>query len=104
MPAWVTESFNILLSLQRHGKEQSSNASFLTLPVSSSPTTGATTAIHDAIVLANYLSTLKNNDIRSITSLFQQYQDERTPLAKDAVAASAAMAKLIGKVTKGGPQ
>ncbi|KAF9361131.1 hypothetical protein BGX34_007326 [Mortierella sp. NVP85] len=58
---------------------------------------GATTAIHDTIVLANYLSTLKNNDIKSITSLFQQYQDERTPLAKDAVAASAAMAKLIGK-------
>lgn len=58
---------------------------------------GATTAIHDAIVLANYLSTLKTNDCRTITSLFQQYQDERTPMAKDAVAASAAMAKLCGK-------
>lgn len=79
---------------ERHDKEHSSNTSCLT------PATGATTAIHDAIVLANYLSTLKTNEIRSITSLFQQYQDERAPLAKDAVAASASMSKLVGKVTE----
>ncbi|KAG0363526.1 hypothetical protein BGZ54_008122 [Gamsiella multidivaricata] len=59
---------------------------------------GATTAIHDAIVLGNYLSTLRTNNIDDITSIFLQYQEERTPMVKDAIAASSAFAKLIGKV------
>ncbi|KAF8928982.1 hypothetical protein EDD21DRAFT_424147 [Dissophora ornata] len=58
---------------------------------------GASTAIHDAIVFANYLSTLKTNDPDDITNIFKQYQDERSQIAKEAVDTSARFTKMFGK-------
>ncbi|KAI1291470.1 hypothetical protein EDD11_008917 [Mortierella claussenii] len=58
---------------------------------------GATNGIFDAIALGNYLSTLHNDNIKDISSTFQQYQDERAPLAKKAVEKSAAFAYVVGR-------
>jgi hypothetical protein len=60
--------------------------------------TGAVNAFHDAVVLANYIGMLESNDPEEITSLFQQYWNERAPKAKEAVNVSRTFAKFLDKV------
>ncbi|KAI1291469.1 hypothetical protein EDD11_008916 [Mortierella claussenii] len=58
---------------------------------------GATNGIFDAIVLSNYLSTLTTNNTDDITHVFQQYQNERGPFARKAVAKSSAFSLVVGR-------
>ncbi|GJJ67788.1 hypothetical protein EMPS_00134 [Entomortierella parvispora] len=54
---------------------------------------GALTAIHDAICLANWINVLPSLAVKDLESTFQEYYNERYPLAKVAYRASAALAK-----------
>ncbi|KAF8926152.1 hypothetical protein BGZ52_005991, partial [Haplosporangium bisporale] len=58
---------------------------------------GAVTAIHDAVALANWISTLKSTSVRELDIIFKEYQQERYPLAKDAFEMSQQFKKIGGK-------
>ncbi|KAI1299051.1 hypothetical protein EDD11_006565 [Mortierella claussenii] len=58
---------------------------------------GATNGIFDAIVLSNYLSTLTTNNADDIARAFQQYQNERGPVARKAVSTSSAFSHIVGR-------
>ncbi|KAF9180629.1 hypothetical protein BGZ51_002543 [Haplosporangium sp. Z 767] len=58
---------------------------------------GAVNAMQDAVVLANYISSLKANDEEAILELFKQYRDERAPHARAAVKTSANLTRLFGR-------
>ncbi|KAF9371991.1 hypothetical protein CPB97_001550 [Podila verticillata] len=49
---------------------------------------GALLAIHDAVTLANWISTLHKPKLVDIEAIFVEYQAERFPVAKDAMATS----------------
>lgn len=56
------------------------------------------TAIHDGVALANWISTLHKPELADIEAIFAEYQAERLPVAKDAVAASKLFKNMGGKV------
>ncbi|KAG0345715.1 hypothetical protein BG005_001189 [Podila minutissima] len=58
---------------------------------------GALTAIHDGVALANWISTLHKPELADIEAIFAEYQAERLPVAKDAVAASKLFKNMGGK-------
>lgn len=59
---------------------------------------GGATAIHDAVTLANWLSTLRSSDEKEIENVFKKYRAERYPVAKAAFEASKMYNKNLGKV------
>lgn len=60
---------------------------------------GATTAIHDAVTLTNWLSTLQTTRGKDIEQVFKKYREERYPVAKAAFEASQMFTRNLGKVT-----
>ncbi|KAG0354189.1 hypothetical protein BG005_006686 [Podila minutissima] len=58
---------------------------------------GGATAIHDAVTLANWLSTLRSSDEKEIENVFKKYRAERYPVAKAAFEASKMYNKNLGK-------
>ncbi|KAG0029856.1 hypothetical protein BGZ81_003346 [Podila clonocystis] len=58
---------------------------------------GAVTAIHDAVTLANWLSTLRLATEEDITNVFKKYRAERFPVAKANFVASQGFVKNLGK-------
>jgi 2-polyprenyl-6-methoxyphenol hydroxylase-like FAD-dependent oxidoreductase len=60
---------------------------------------GAVTAIHDAVALANWLSTLRLATGKDITNVFKEYRAERYPVAKAAFQSSQLFIRNLGKVT-----
>lgn len=59
---------------------------------------GGITAIHDAVTLANWLSTLRLSDEKKIENVFGEYRAERYPVVKAAFEASKIYCKNLGKV------
>lgn len=55
-------------------------------------------AIHDAVALANWLSTLHSPTLRDMDKVFKKYRDERYPVAKQAFQSSQMYTKFLGKV------
>ncbi|KAF9314079.1 hypothetical protein BG003_004542 [Podila horticola] len=58
---------------------------------------GAITAIHDAVTLANWMSTLRLAGEKQVVKAFKEYKTERYPVAKDAFKASQVFIKSFGK-------
>ncbi|KAG0335490.1 hypothetical protein BG000_007472 [Podila horticola] len=58
---------------------------------------GAVTAIHDAVTLANWLSTLRLATEEDIVKVFKEYRAERYPVAKSNFVASQGFVKNLGK-------
>ncbi|KAF9309234.1 hypothetical protein BG003_010008 [Podila horticola] len=58
---------------------------------------GAVTAIHDAVTLANWLSTLRSAPVEDIEKVFAEYRSERYPVAKEAFVSSQMFARNLGK-------
>ncbi|KAG0333142.1 hypothetical protein BG000_009441 [Podila horticola] len=58
---------------------------------------GAITAIHDAVTLANWMSTLRLAGEKQVVKAFKEYKNERCPVAKDAFEASRVFIKSLGK-------
>ncbi|KAF9320283.1 hypothetical protein BG003_006673 [Podila horticola] len=59
---------------------------------------GGTQAIHDAVTLANWLSTLQSGDEDEIENAFKEYRTERYPVAKAAFETSQMFTRNLGKV------
>ncbi|KAF8962167.1 hypothetical protein BGZ46_001218 [Entomortierella lignicola] len=59
---------------------------------------GAQAAMNDAVVLGNYISTLNSIESRQVEETLKAYKDERYPIAKTAVKASAGLANMIKQV------
>lgn len=59
---------------------------------------GAITAIHDAVTLANWFSTLRYAREKDIGQVFKEYRTERYPVAKAAFANSQMFTRNLGKV------
>ncbi|KAG0330504.1 hypothetical protein BG004_002098, partial [Podila humilis] len=49
---------------------------------------GATNAMHDAVTLANWLTTLRCPDVKELETVFEEYRKERYPVVKTAFAHS----------------
>ncbi|KAG0044809.1 hypothetical protein BGZ83_009915 [Gryganskiella cystojenkinii] len=62
---------------------------------------GATTAIHDAICLANWINVLPSLDIAATEKIFQEYYQERYPVAVDAYETSRLLSASNAKNFKG---
>ncbi|KAG0342047.1 hypothetical protein BG004_005771 [Podila humilis] len=60
---------------------------------------GAITAIHDAVTLANWLVTLKSTKVSELESVFNEYYNERLPVAKEAFETGQIFTKTLGKST-----
>ncbi|KAF9376505.1 hypothetical protein CPC16_000159 [Podila verticillata] len=58
---------------------------------------GAITAIHDAVTLANWLSTFRLTEVEDVEKAFKEYRDERYPVAKAAFESSQMFTKAFGK-------
>ncbi|KAG0086982.1 hypothetical protein BGZ92_007704 [Podila epicladia] len=58
---------------------------------------GAVTAIHDAVTLANWLSILRLPREKEIGEVFKEYRSERYPVAKATFEASQMFARNLGK-------
>ncbi|KAG0315900.1 hypothetical protein BG000_005047, partial [Podila horticola] len=58
---------------------------------------GAITAIHDAVTLSNWLSTLRLARLKEIEQVFKEYRTERYPVAKEAFEASQMFTHNLGK-------
>ncbi|KAG0336807.1 hypothetical protein BG000_006130 [Podila horticola] len=58
---------------------------------------GAVTAIHDAVTLANWLSTLRVATGKDIAKVFKEYRAERYPVAKAAFQSSQLFIRNLGK-------
>ncbi|KAG0331522.1 hypothetical protein BG004_001628 [Podila humilis] len=58
---------------------------------------GATIAMHDAVCLANWLSTLRCADTTQIQNVFKEYRKERYPIAKAAYESSKTFRHNLGK-------
>ncbi|KAF9327949.1 hypothetical protein BG006_008829 [Podila minutissima] len=58
---------------------------------------GALTAMHDGVALANWISTLHKPELADIEAIFAEYQAERLPVAKEAVATSKLFKNMGGK-------
>lgn len=59
---------------------------------------GAATAIHDAVTLANWLSTLRLATEEDIEKVFKEYHAERYPVAKEAFASNQMLIRNRGEV------
>lgn len=59
---------------------------------------GALTAIHDAVTLANWLSTLRLAGKEEVEKVFKKYRAERYPVAKEAFETSRMFTHNLGKV------
>lgn len=59
---------------------------------------GAITAIHDAVTLANWLSTLRFAGEKKVRNVFKEYRTERYPVAKEAFKSSQMFTRNVGKV------
>jgi len=59
---------------------------------------GATIAMHDAVTLANWISTLSFPTVKDLNRVFKEYKAERYPVAKDAFESSQMFTKNLGKV------
>ncbi|KAF9102638.1 hypothetical protein BGX27_010922 [Mortierella sp. AM989] len=62
---------------------------------------GAQTAMNDAVVLANYISTLTSVRSEEVEKALKAYKDERMPVAKTAWKASSEMANTLKQNLKG---
>ncbi|KAG0088371.1 hypothetical protein BGZ93_010445 [Podila epicladia] len=58
---------------------------------------GGVQAIHDAVTLANWLSTLRSAGEKEIEEVFKEYHTERYPVAKSAFETSQMFARNLGK-------
>ncbi|KAF9309608.1 hypothetical protein BG003_009547 [Podila horticola] len=58
---------------------------------------GAITAIHDAVTLANWLSTLRFAGEKKVRNVFKEYRTERYPVAKEAFKSSQMFTRNVGK-------
>ncbi|KAG0339451.1 hypothetical protein BG000_002083 [Podila horticola] len=58
---------------------------------------GAINAIHDAVALANWLSTLQSLGSKQIEKVFKEYRAERYPIAKEAFETSQMFSRNLGK-------
>ncbi|KAF8979485.1 hypothetical protein BGZ52_004855, partial [Haplosporangium bisporale] len=58
---------------------------------------GALTAIHDAVALANWIATLHKPKLEDIEAIFAEYQAERLPIAREAVATTKFFKSMGGK-------
>ncbi|KAG0016466.1 hypothetical protein BGZ81_011195 [Podila clonocystis] len=58
---------------------------------------GGIHAIHDAVALANWLSTLRVPGDKQITKVFKEYQRERYPVVKAAFETSRMFTRNLGK-------
>ncbi|KAG0013190.1 hypothetical protein BGZ82_002272 [Podila clonocystis] len=58
---------------------------------------GAVTAIHDAVTLANWLSTLRLADDEEVSKVFKEYRTERYPVAKANFETSQLFIRNMGK-------
>ncbi|KAF8985502.1 hypothetical protein BGZ52_010523 [Haplosporangium bisporale] len=59
---------------------------------------GGINAIHDAVTLANWLSTLRVADDEGIEAVFKEYRAERYPVAMEAFKSSQMFTHNLGKV------
>jgi len=59
---------------------------------------GAVIAMHDAVALANRLSTLRLADDKGIDKVFKEYRAERYPVAKETFETSRTFIRNLGKV------
>lgn len=59
---------------------------------------GAVVAIHDAVTLANWLSTLRFAVKEDIGKVFNEYRAERYPVAKAGFESSQVFIRYLGKV------
>jgi 2-polyprenyl-6-methoxyphenol hydroxylase-like FAD-dependent oxidoreductase len=57
-----------------------------------------THAIHDAVTLTNWLSTLQSVGQKEIEKVFKEYRKERYPAAKAAFETSQMFTRNLGKV------
>ncbi|KAF9025677.1 hypothetical protein BGZ52_008851 [Haplosporangium bisporale] len=58
---------------------------------------GALNAIHDAVTLANWMSTLRFADVPAMEKIFKEYHKERYPIAKESFHSSQLFSKNLGK-------
>ncbi|KAF9414434.1 hypothetical protein BGZ94_000397 [Podila epigama] len=58
---------------------------------------GAANAIHDAVALANWLSTLQSSSVYELKKVFKEYQSERLPVVKKAFETSHMLSKNLEK-------
>ncbi|KAF9185605.1 hypothetical protein BGZ51_002542 [Haplosporangium sp. Z 767] len=58
---------------------------------------GSMNAIQDAAILANFLNTLRTNDMNDITAAFSNYREERFELAKQAVESNRHLGILVSR-------
>ncbi|KAG0335239.1 hypothetical protein BG004_000077 [Podila humilis] len=58
---------------------------------------GATNAMHDAVTLANWLTTLRCPDVKELETVFEEYRKERYPVAKAAYENSQFFRHNVGK-------
>ncbi|KFH66121.1 hypothetical protein MVEG_08222 [Podila verticillata NRRL 6337] len=65
---------------------------------------GALTAMHDAIALANWIATLQSKEFSKVEAIFKEYQAERLPVAKEAYETSQLFTKNLGKLSASRPQ
>lgn len=59
---------------------------------------GAVTAIHDAVTLANWISTLRYATEKDVEKVFKEYRAERYPVAMQAFESSQMFIQNLGKV------
>ncbi|KAG0022378.1 hypothetical protein BGZ81_008550 [Podila clonocystis] len=59
---------------------------------------GAVMAIHDAVAVASWISTLKSTSLSDLETIFNDYRAERYPLAKDAFKLSQKFRNIGGKM------
>lgn len=59
---------------------------------------GALMAMHDAVALANWISTLRLPTVPQLENVFKEYRAERYPIAKEAFERSQLFTKNLGKV------
>lgn len=59
---------------------------------------GGAQAIHDAVTLANWLSTLRSANEKQVENAFKEYRAERYPIAKAAFEKSQLFTRNLGKV------
>ncbi|KAF9311537.1 hypothetical protein BG003_007303 [Podila horticola] len=58
---------------------------------------GAITAMHDAVTLANWISTLRLPTVPELEEVFEEYRAERYPVAQKAFESSQVFTKALGK-------
>ncbi|KAG0340462.1 hypothetical protein BG004_006396 [Podila humilis] len=58
---------------------------------------GAMIAMHDAVTLANWLTTLRCPDVKELEAVFEEYRKERYPVAKAAYESSRFLRLNVGK-------